>query len=666
MAKHPFFILSVLSISFCITFVTPIGAQAKTANATVSLDEVVVTAGRFKELKREVTSNISVIDEREIALSPSSDLGELLAEKNIGFINKYPGTSTSFGIRGFRTSALGLDLEGRVLVLLDGRRIGTGNVAKVLTKNIERIEIIRGPASVQYGSAAIGGLVNVITKQGTGKPTVSVQGELGNFGHEEVSAGLSVAFKGFDFSGSVSRSSRDDYDTADGEEYANTGYDRKENVSLNLGYEFLPDNRLGVIVNSFEVDEIGNPSYLSQNDLDDYADKSNESIDFVYDGTTREGLFSWKARYFVGEDENKSFDPVASNPDMFDDGVPTENTTDYQGAQAQTTWNPGQYTLTAGADWLNYDIESDFDPVKTEFDNLSYFLLVKAQYFENRLTISGGVRYDDVEVEVQEGQGGTEDADNFSPSLGLACLALDNVKLRANYGQGFRMPSAQQLAADFVSAFGTPYVGNPDLDPEESETYEVGLDFYFGGFDSSVTSFYTEFKDKIVSVAGGGGAQTWDNVGEATISGLEGALSYDLASLWNWSWQIKPYFNWTYLTEFEDEETGEDLLYTSEWNLSYGLLVSDFDGFSARFNVAYTGDQDIEDFESGLFPAPVVEKGGFSVADISVEKRLVGFGAFGDLSLRGEIHNLFNEDYAYVKGYPMPGRTFVLGAEYTF
>ncbi len=657
-----------VSFVFIVLLICALSSEAvvaKADNSVTDLGEIVVTAGRYKEFKREVTSHVTVVDEQDIEMSPARDLGELLAEKGIGHVNKTPGTLTSIGIRGFRTSALGLDLEGRVLILLDGRRIGTGNVAKVMTKNIERVEIIRGPASVQYGSAAIGGLVNVITKQGRGEPSGFVQGELGSFGHEEVSAGFSGALKGFDFSGSVSRSTMDDYDTADGDEYANTGYDEKVNVSLNLGYEFLPENRFGVIVNSFEVDEAGTPGYLSQNDLDDYADKSNESVDFVYDGATPGGVFSWKARYFVGEDDNTSVDPVASNPDMWDDGIPFENNTDYQGAQAQLTWSPGRYRLTAGVDWLSYDIEQDYDPVKTEYDNPAYFLLGKANFFADRLVLSGGVRYDDFEVEVKEGQGGTESADDISPQLGIAYLPVDNVKLRANYAQGFKMPSAQQLAAGFVSAFGIPYEGNPDLDPEKSETYEAGIDVYFGAFDSSLTYFRTNFEDKIVSLAGGGGVQTWDNLGEATLSGLEAECSYDLATVWNWSWQIKPYFNVTYLTEFEDEETGEDLLYISEWNLSYGLMVSDYDGFSARLNFATIGEQDIEDFESG-FPAPVIEKGGFTVADVSVEKRILDFGSYGGLSLRGEIHNLLDKDYAYVKGYPMPGRSFVIGVEYMF
>jgi len=660
MAKHSLFLFCLVTLGLLI----PGTMKAQTGNATTKLDEVVVTAGRLKELKQEVTTHVTVIDEQEIELSPAKNLGDLLAEKSIGHIQNFPGTLTSIGIRGFRTETHGNDLQGKVLILLNGRRAGTGNLDKILTKNVERIEIIRGPASVQYGSAAIGGVVNVITSQGRGVPSFSVQGELGSFGSEELTAGFSGTHKQFDFSGSVSRSARDDYDTGDGEEYANTGFHEKVFASLNLGYEFLPDNRIGVIYTSFDANQVGNPSYLSQNDLDDYSEPSNESVDVIYDGTARDGLFVWKARYFLGEDENTWVDPVQSNPDFFDDGIPSSTETDQQGIQAQLTWNPEPYRLTTGLDWVNYEIKSDFDPILTEYDNPSYFLLGKAKYLDDRLILSGGLRYDEFEVDVKKGQGDTEKDNALSPRLGLAYSLLKNLKFRANFGQGFKMPSAQELAGNF-SSFGSTFQGNPDLKPEQSETYEGGLDFYYGPFDGSMTFFLTDFEDKIQQVAGPGGVQTWDNVGEATLSGFEGEFSYDLASLWNLNWQIKPYLTFTYLTEFEDEETGEDLLYTSEWNLSYGLMVSDYNGLTARLNFAYTGEQDIEDFESG-WPAPVIEKGGFTVANVSVEKRIVDFGSYGDLSLRGEILNLLDKDYAYVKGFPMPGRSFVFGVEYEF
>ena len=385
-------IKKLLILLTCLFVASSFPVYAQEGSDTVTMEEVVVTAGRVKEKKKEITTNVTIIDEEEIKNSSATDLGDLLAEKGIGHIHKYPGASTSIGIRGFRTDATGVDLAGKVLILLNGLRAGTGNAAKIMTKNIERVEVIRGPASVQYGSAAMGGVVNVITRQGKEKPAAFVEGLLGSYDYKEGSAGFSGKYKAFDFSGSFTRDSRDDYDTGSGARFYNTAYNHKKNSSLNLGYEFLPGNRIGVIYTYFDADHVGNPGYLSQNDLDDYSNNGNKSIDFIYDGKTSNGLFSWKLRYFDGKDEIEWFCPVASNPDFWDDGIPNKVTVDHKGTQAQVSYNQEYLLLTAGFDWVNYETkDSKYDPKNTEYDNPAGFLLAKARLFDQKLTITGGV-----------------------------------------------------------------------------------------------------------------------------------------------------------------------------------------------------------------------------------------------------------------------------------
>jgi len=650
--------LCMLCFVICFGLPAAFPAHAEPVSHEHELDEMVVTSGRSPERPRELTTNVIVLDEQQIRASPARDLGELLAELNVGNVRQYPGALTPLGIRGFRTDSHGNDLMGRVLILLNGRRAGTGNAAKIMTENIERVEIIRGPASVQYGSAALGGVINVITKQGRDDPEGFVQGSLGSFGYTKAGAGFSGKRKGFDFAGAVSRSAMDDYNTGDGLQYVNTGYDQKDSLNLNLGYEILPRHRIGLLYSRFDAEGVGSPGYFNDPDPDSYKDSSNESVDFTYDGATRDALFSWQARYFIGRDE-----------DQWKGGdSPSRGKADHSGAQGQLTWNPEHYRLTAGMDWVNYEITSTSDPQKTEFNNPSYFLLGKARYLEDSLIFSGGVRYDEYKVEVKRGQGGTERDSHLSPRVGAGYFLRDDVKLRVHYGQGFKMPDAQQLAGSFAGFMGQ-FEGNPDLDPEKSETWEGGLDWYGRVWQASLTFFRTDFKDKIEQVTRDDGIQSWDNMGEARISGLEGEIGLDVGPFLNSGWQIAPFVNLTYLTEYEDKETGEDLLYTSDMHLSYGLMVSDYDGFSARLALAYTGKQKVEDWQSAGPPdwsAPVVEKGGYTLANISIRQRMVDFGSYGDLNLRGEVRNLFDRQYAHVKGYPMPGRSIVLGMDYSF
>lgn len=629
------------------------------------LEQVVVTASRVEEKKKDVTANVTIIKEEEIKNSSAKDLGELLAEKGVGHIRKYPGALTSVGIRGFRTETHGNDLQGYVLVLVDGRRAGTGNVAKLLTKNIERIEIIRGPGSVLYGSAAVGGVINVITKRGEGKPSIFLDTMLGSYGYEEATLGLSGKYDILDFSASFTKQKMDDYETAEGTQYHNTGYDSIENTSLNLGVEFYPGQRVGIIYRNYTANEIGIPGYLSANDLDDYAHKKNWSVDFSYEGIASNMGLQWRLRYFTGRDKDKWVDPIASNPDGWDNGIPSERITKQKGGQAQVSYTNGLATLTAGADWVNYQIKTTWDPQRSEFDNPAYFLLGKLNLFDQRLVINAGLRYDLYEVEIKEGQGREEDDKNLSPRLGASFSLTEYLKLRANYAEAFKMPDAQQLAADYTG-WWTRYVGNPDLDPEKSKTYEVGIDLAYRTFSMGLTYFYTDFRDKIQPATTPSGDSTWENVGEATISGLEADFSIDVGAFLDWPIEVRPYASLVYITKRRDKETHQDLLYVSDATLSYGITVSDGEGFSANLNVAYVGEQRIQDWESGLWPAPVISKGGFSVANFTVTKPILELEKYGRLVLRGEIQNLFNKDYSYVKGYPMPGRSFFLGLKYEF
>jgi len=636
-----------------------------------TMEQTVVTAGRVEEKKKEITSNITVIDEEEIQKSSATDLGDLLIQKGVGPSHKYPGGLTPIGIRGFRSEAHGIDLEGYVIILLDGHRISTGNAAKIMTKNIERVEIIRGPASVQYGSAAMGGIVNVITKQGKGKPTFFVEGMLGSFNFIEKSVGFSGEVNLIDFSGSFSRSKMDDYDTADnfeGNRYFNTGYHREDNTSLNIGAEFFPGNRVGIIYTDFTSDRVGNPDALYQNDLDDYKDSSNRSIDLTYDGKTSEGLLHWKAKYYAGKNKDKWFDPVASNPDFFDDGLPRKATIDHKGAQAQVSLNQKYLLLTTGFDWMNYKTKDDtFTPKSTEYDNPAFFLLAKTRLVNKKLIFSGGVRYDEYEVEIKKGEGGKEDENNLSPRFGVAYLLTDYLKIRVNYGEAFRMPSADELSANYT-VFGTNYVGNPNLDPEKSKTYEGGADFSYASLNISLTYFHTDFTDKIEQDSGFPN-RTWQNIGKAEINGFEGEISYDIGTFYEWDFELKPYASFVRLTKYRDKENHQKLKYTSDWNVSYGMTLSDYNGLSANLNIAYVGKQNIDDWRNAGPPtwvAPTVEKGSFNVANLTISKLIVDTKEFGDLTLKTEIENLFDKDYEYIDDFPMPGRSFFIGLRYDY
>ncbi len=616
-------------------------------------NEIVVTSSRVQQPKKELTSNITIITKDEISQSSATDLSELLSELNIGHIQKYPGTSTSVGIRGFRTETHGNDLMGKVLVLLDGRRAGTGNLAKIMTANVERIEIIRGPAAVQYGSAAIGGVINVITAKGAGAPSASIEQKIGSNDFSMTEATVQGKSGRFDYSGSVSKSDSGSYKTAKGVTYQNTGYQDQKLASLNVGYEIADGQRIGMTVHSFDVDKAGSPSYFSSPDLNAYTVQNNHSVDFRYDGTTSSRNLSWMARYFTGEDKYRYVDPSS--------GYESSNNIDQRGAQAQVSWQAGALRLTAGFDWLKYELNSTLTPSWASYENPAGFVLGKYGFFHDRLIVTGGIRYDDYRVRMLESEGTSRSKDNFAHQAGVAWQVNDALKIRGSFAQGFRMPSERELAAHIPDWYGNLYIGNPDLNPESSDTYEIGMDLTWKGLNASLTWFSTDYTNMIEAKSINATTFTYENIGSATVSGIEAELS-KIFAIDSSSWTLEPYAEYTYLLRYRDNETSENLLFTPQWNASTGLRVHDGRGFNGAFNLAYTGKTFVQNWETGY--GEVVPKGGFAVADLSVSKKF----PFGGKSVKGsgitvkaEINNLFDRDYQYVIGYPMPGRTFIFG-----
>jgi len=638
---------------------------AETEPSTVVMDEVIVTAGRVAEKVQEQTMSVLVIDTEEIEASPARDLGDLLAEKGVGYIQKNPGALTTVAIRGFRTNAQQSDLLGYSLVLLNGRRAGTGNMAMLLTRDIARIEIIRGPGAVQYGSAAMGGVINVITREGDGPVSGEAFAALGSYGYTEGGALVSGSTDHFDYSANFSISTMDDYTTGDGDKYRNTGYDSKQSYSINLGYRFLETHRLGVMFNGTEMDKVGTPNYLSMNDLDDYRDSDYQSFDLSYAGATEDKFLSWEMRYFETTIEDLSYDPVASNPDYWDDGGLSFNSkVDQKGALAQVSGEFDVVRLVAGIDWYDYDVESTFSPNRTTFENTAGFLLAKSLFLEDRLIVDAGLRYDYAEVEMVEPAGNSEDHDNLIKSFGVAYLLNNNLKLRAHYGEAFKVPGADQLAADYSVNYGwgpINFLGNPDLDPESSATYEAGVDYSDELVNASLGYFFTRFEDKITQVAIPGG-NTWENSGKAELSGFEAQVSADFVIMGHEDLRLKPYVSGTFFDRYRDLDRREDLKYMNEMNVSYGAGLSMPKDFSARLNFSYHGRKWVDDWESNVWPAPVVEVGGFTVVDLGVSKELFESSCIVSAS----VGNLFDKDYAYVVGYPMPGRNFQVNLKYRF
>ena len=176
-----------------------------------AMAEIFVTATARPEARSRIAATTQVIDRAAIERSTAKSVTDLLAENAVGFFSEWTAAQTSINIRGATSDGQGRDYKGQVLVLVNGRRAGTANISKLGTREIERIEIVRGPASVIYGSQNMGGVINIIMKSGENAPPSEVGITAGSWGLVSGYAQRSGGNDKVDWYFGVSGGKRDDY-----------------------------------------------------------------------------------------------------------------------------------------------------------------------------------------------------------------------------------------------------------------------------------------------------------------------------------------------------------------------------------------------------------------------------------------------------------------------
>ncbi len=629
----------------------------------MTLDPVVVTAGRIEESARSVTQSVTVVPREEIKKNQYQDLGSLLRNYGVQIDSFTPnGSLSSISIRGIRSSALGNDLQGAVLLLVDGRRTGTDNVSMIPLVNVERVEILRGPASVQYGTSAIGGVVNVITRRGNKNLAASAEAGGGSWDTGSGQGSFAWATGPLDYSGGVSYLSMNDYKLPSGKKYDNTGLDHKTTFSANLGYNFLEEHRIGVVMQGVDSYKMGSPGYIDDVHETEYNNRSNYSADVTYDGGYKDAGLNWKARYFNGKTDYKSDDPK----DMWGYAY-YKNKTDYQGAQGQVSFTRGILTLTGGVDWLHYNTKSYADYYTNNehsiYDNTGTFLLAKLGFFDNKVILSGGLRYDYYTLENSDKD---SDFDRTTPSVGLAWHALDWLTLKANYGESYRIPDTQAMLG-FYNGF-TNFIGNSNLKPEKGQGWDAGFVIEHKALKLGLSYFQTDYKDKITTrVLDSSSVQYYNMSGTTKYRGLEGEASYDVGEALKWPVKLRPYVNFTRMLQREDQN-GHTVPNVSDWDLAYGLNFGYPEiGLNVDLRATYYGKQKVQDwnYNSSSY-GQNVDIGEKTVVDLFATQTLYKWDGVGTLSLKGEIRNLFNESYETIKDYPQPGRSYWVGLRYDY
>ncbi len=616
--------------------------------ADVAADaEVVVTATRIETPRRLVGSAATVIDSATIEAKQNRNAADVLDD--VPGVNVVPsggpGKLTSVFMRGANSD--------QVLVLLDGIEMndpsfnGSFNFGHLRFTNLERVEVVRGAMSTVWGSEAIGGVINLITRRGEGPPQASAYLEGGSFG--TVAGG--AAFSGGDdlFNYSVDASTYSD----EGISVTPVRFRPAGKPSDRDGYDNLTlSGRFGLTPSDYvEFNAIARYVYgFTENDLVLEDPDSYEQVDQIFArGETVVRLFDGRTEHVFGVSLSDHDRKDRNRPDVFDS---TTQFTNNVGRKIKADMRHNWYVtddivLTVGGEWEEDRLESDsFTQFASGFvsqQDVVAHVSTRAAYgqvqwalFDERLFGSSGVRVDDHET--------------FGSYTTQRHVVGYNLKetgttFRGTYGTGFKAPGLFNLlgrtAFQFLGFPAGNFIGNPDLRPETSETWEVGLDqkLFDGRVAFGGTYFNTDIEDLIQFKFLPTFDSTVENIASARADGFEIYA------------EVRPIPALTLRGDFthleaENRKTKSELPRRPKNTLALNVSYDFLPGANARVEVKYTGSQVDVDFVSGQ----PLHRDGYTVANIYLSYEIVE-----NVTLYGRVENLLDETYENAAGFARPG-----------
>ena len=551
----------------------PVATSAKEEDPEIKLGDVVVTATRYEKESFDTPLSITVIDQEEIEQKSPQNIGELLKVLP-GVEIQHDGTAwvSKPRIRGLSSN--------RVLILIDGNRYNshvgalTGGVdlSTIDVEQIEKIEVIHGPASMLYGSDAIGGIINIITKRAKGKKSYLTGSS--TFRYSKVNTGRKGRIEiegrenGLSFLLGLSKRKADDVKIPGGKLYNSQFED--ENLDLSLGYDFSDKHTLELKWQRFRGKDIGTPAYTME---ERYAlvrgiiSMPRVNRDLVSLRYKADDLSPWLSSLEVRAYFHRIDHDFIMNTHIIP-RIPTRPiriAVDGKGAMCLDTYGISSFgvfrlgehhLLTSGMD-INRDkadgpsktdtsvrlyglrlfnTHKRTEPLNGTFDSLGLFLQDEI-YFTERLFPILSLRYDWFRSKNKvssQGRKAKETDQAFSGSLGVLYQLNSNLHLVSNLTTAFRAPNLKERFYIGTVPGGFTLVGNPRLGPERSFNVDLGIKAKFPKCTGSFTVYLNEMKDLIVYAPFSHEIRTttYKNVGKAQIFGFEGNLDYNLTSKW--------------------------------------------------------------------------------------------------------------------------------------
>ncbi len=598
-------------------------AQAQDTMPEVEVGEVVITATKTETALKDVASSVTIIKEEDIDRKKAKTVAEVLRDvPGIDVVQTGgPGGLTSVFMRGGNSN--------HTLVLIDGVQVnsptaGLFDFANLTTDNIERIEIVRGAQSTLYGSDAIGGVINIITKRGKGAPAVNLSVEAGSFRSLRELIGITGTTRSLDYSLSVGRFDTDGFSSAN-EKNGNTEKDGYENttISSRLGWNSFTSGRLELSMrysdaeadqDGFTFSPIDDPNFVQKDRSMNLATRYSRP------------LTNWWNQHLqlsMNVEELKGIDPDPA--DIF-------NNFEFDTQRRLVEWQHQLYIAETDIMTIGYEYEGQNGKVKDSFDRT---ITNSALYIQDQHQISDAF---------SQAVGVRADYNNrFGNEITYKAEAAyrikeSNTRFRAAYGTGFHGPTLNDLYF--------PGFGNPDLKPETSESIEGRIEqtFLSDRLSLQATYFYNRFENLIIF-----DSTTFlpENIGEATSKGAEIGL------------QIRPFkavtlsTNYT-LTDTENRENDKELPRRPRNKVSAILSISPIAPLNFDLELRHVGKRfDDSSNINELDPYTLVNISG----RLDVTKNVQVFA---------RVENLFDEEYEEALGFGTAGFSAFGGVKISF
>ena len=638
--------LHSMLFALTVTCLVPSGtARAQAAQDTTRLEDIVVTATRVPISAEAVTSSVTVLRGDELrAKGITRVLDALRTVPGINVVqNGSFGATTSLFLRGGESDY--------VQVLIDGVPLnqpgGSYNFANLSTTNVDRIEILRGPASVLYGSDAVAGVVQIFTKQGDGDPKASAGVQAGTYGSLGFSADIVGGTPRTRYSFAIDRF------LTDGAYEFNNAYD---NTVVSGRFEVHPDDATDLaLALRYRDSEFHFPTDASGNLVDRNAFTLDEATTISVDAgrflTDRFEARVLLASNVVGGGTNDAQDDPADTLGFYAFRSIQDLSRQSVDVRSNIYLEDG-VVLTGGAQFEQQEerffneSESEFGPASGSTDversNRGYYAQLLAEAAGLSLVVGG--RVDDNEA-----------FGTFATYRAGAAYRRGGTKVRASIGRSFKAPT-------FFENFATGFVtGNPDLEPERTFAWEASVrqaladdrlvlsgTYFRQSFDDLIQFTFTQSPNYV-------------NIAEADASGLEFEASVVPVADLTLSGRYT-YLNTEVIDAGFDSGPGATFVEGARLLRRPGTSISaeatywgwDHGSFTAMVN--YVGDRDDRDFAS--FPADPVVLPAYVTLDLAVQLKLL---PADQMTWTLRLENLLDEEYQEVFGFPARGRTVFVG-----